>query len=105
MLNSNINIIKQFEVIFFSPISTCRATVEPEYQELGLRLKSGMLSVCEKIKQLDEDSNIRLKSDHNSLHNSRRSVINKSKNTLFYLYEEYFIAVRRIYPIFRSHLS
>ena len=27
MLNSNINIIKQFEVIFFSPISTCRATV------------------------------------------------------------------------------
>ena len=35
---------------------------EPEYQELGLRLKSGMLSVCEKIKQLDEDSIIRLKS-------------------------------------------
>ena len=35
---------------------------EPEYQELGLRLKSGMLSVCEQIKQLDEDSIIRLKS-------------------------------------------
>ena len=35
---------------------------EPEYQVLGLRLKSGMSAVCEKIKQLDEDSIIRLKS-------------------------------------------
>ena len=29
---------------------------------MGLRVKSGMLSVCEKIKQPDEDSIIRLKS-------------------------------------------